>query len=164
MNNTNITKNYLKFRFFPKILIYLKTLKIVAGEISWNNIRSDLAVRWLSLISIKSEQVSKICSMVKRLSHPMHTGGSSPFNKKDLGTSNKRMANVQSGHHSLFFSVCPRTKKYILLTLGISYIIYFPGTHPTQTATVLIYIYLCVVLGLRTVSYTHLTLPTSSTV
>ena len=26
--------------------------------------RSDLAVKWLSLISIKSEQVSKICSMV----------------------------------------------------------------------------------------------------
>ena len=45
--------------------------------------RSDLAVKWLSLISIKSEQVSKICSMVKRLSHPMHTGGSSPFNKKE---------------------------------------------------------------------------------
>ena len=37
--------------------------------------RSDLAVKWLSLISIKSEQVSKICSMVKRLSHPMHIGG-----------------------------------------------------------------------------------------
>ncbi len=37
--------------------------------------RSDLAVKCLSLISIKSEQVSKICSMVKRLSHPMHIGG-----------------------------------------------------------------------------------------
>ena len=34
--------------------------------------RSDLAVKWLSLVSIKSEQVSKICSMVKRLSHPMN--------------------------------------------------------------------------------------------
>ena len=45
--------------------------------------RSDLAVKWLSLISIKSEQVSKICSNVKRLSHPMHIGGSSPFNKKE---------------------------------------------------------------------------------
>ena len=44
---------------------------------------SDLAVKCLSLISIKSEQVSKICSMVKRLSHLMHTGGSSPFNKKE---------------------------------------------------------------------------------
>ena len=29
---------------------------------------------------------------------------------------------------------------YILLMLGISYIINFPGTHPTQTATVLIYL------------------------
>ena len=45
--------------------------------------RSDLTVKWLSLISIKSEQVSKICSMVKRLSHPMHIGGSSPFNEKE---------------------------------------------------------------------------------
>ena len=45
--------------------------------------RNDLAVKWLSLISIKSEQVSKICSMVKRLSHPMHIRGSSPFSKKE---------------------------------------------------------------------------------
>ena len=45
--------------------------------------RSDLAVKWLSLISIKSEQINKICSMVKRFSHPMHIGGSSPFNKKE---------------------------------------------------------------------------------
>ena len=49
--------------------------------------------------------------------------------------SKKRMANVQSGHHNFFFSVCPRTK-YILLYW--KYLIYFPGTHPTQTATVLI--------------------------
>ena len=98
---------------------------------------SDLAVKWLSLISIKSEQVSKICSMVKRLSHLMHIGGSSK----------KRMANVQLGHQFLFcFS---EDKIYILLILGISYLIYFLGTHPTQTATALIYIYLCVVSGLR---------------
>ena len=45
--------------------------------------RNDLAVKWLSLISIKFEQASKICSHVKRLSHPMHIGGSSPFNKKE---------------------------------------------------------------------------------
>ena len=45
--------------------------------------RSDLAVKLLSLISINSKQVSKICSMVKCSSHPMHIGGSSPFNKKE---------------------------------------------------------------------------------
>ena len=28
-------------------------------------------------------RTSKICSNVKRLSHPMHIGGSSPFNKKE---------------------------------------------------------------------------------
>ena len=81
--NTNITKNDLKLIFFPKILISFKKLKIFSGEISLNNMRSDLAVKWLSLISIKSEQVSKICSMVKRLSHLMHIDGSSPFNKKE---------------------------------------------------------------------------------
>ena len=53
-------------------MISSKKLKIFSGEISLNNMRSDLAVKWLSLISIKSEQVSKICSMVQRLSHPMH--------------------------------------------------------------------------------------------
>ena len=67
--NTNITKNDLKFKSFPKILISFKKLKIFSGEISLNNMLSDLAVKWLSLISIKSQQVSKICSMVKRLSH-----------------------------------------------------------------------------------------------
>ena len=81
--NINITENNLRFNFFPKILISLKKLKIFSGEISLNNMRSDLAVKCLSLISIKSEQVSKICSMVKRLSHPMHIGDSSPFNKKE---------------------------------------------------------------------------------
>ena len=82
--NINITENDLKLLFFlPKILISFKKIKIFSGEISLNNMRSDLAVKWLSLISIKSEQVSKICSMVKRLSHPMHSGGFSPFNKKE---------------------------------------------------------------------------------
>ena len=58
------------------------------------------------------------------------------------------MANVQLGHHSLPFCLS-EDKQYILLALEISGVIYFPGTHPTQTATVLIYIYLCVILGLR---------------
>ena len=37
------------------------------------------------------------------------------------------MANVQSGHHSFFFSVFSEDKIYILLILGISYIISFSG-------------------------------------
>ena len=76
-------KNDLKFLKIPKIFISFKKLKIFSGEISLNNMCSDLAVKWLSLISVKPEQESKICSIVKRLSHPMHTGGSSPFNKKE---------------------------------------------------------------------------------
>ena len=64
-------------------MISFKKLKIFSGKISLNSMRSDLAVKWLSLISIKSEQVSKICSTVKRLSHPINIGGSSPFNKKE---------------------------------------------------------------------------------
>ena len=38
--NTNITKNDLKFKFLQKILISFKKLKIFSGEISWNNMRS----------------------------------------------------------------------------------------------------------------------------
>ena len=48
------------------------------------------------------------------------------------------MANVQLGCHSLFFSFCPRKNS----TQEIFYVVYFPGTHPTQTATILIYNYL----------------------
>ena len=81
--NTNITKNDLKFFSLSKILISFKKFKIFSGEISWNNMCSNLAVKWLSLISIKSEQVSKICSMVKSLSHLMHIGSSSHFNRKE---------------------------------------------------------------------------------
>ena len=42
------------------MLIFFKKLKIFSGEISWNNTHSDWAVKWLSLISIRSKQVSKI--------------------------------------------------------------------------------------------------------
>ena len=56
--NTNITKTNLKLKDFQNI--YFKKLKIFSGEISLNNMCSDLAVKWLSLISIKSEQVSKL--------------------------------------------------------------------------------------------------------
>ena len=44
--------------------------------------RRDLAVKWLSLVSIKSEQVIKMCSTVNLSYHPMHTGGSSALNKR----------------------------------------------------------------------------------
>ena len=37
----------------------------------------------LSLVSIKSRKVSKMYFIVKRPLNPMHTGGSSPFNKKE---------------------------------------------------------------------------------
>ena len=53
--NINITRNDLKISIFPKILIYFKKLNIFSGEITLNNMRSDLVVKWLSLISIKSE-------------------------------------------------------------------------------------------------------------
>ena len=133
MDNTSITKKYLNFFFFPKILISFKKLKL-----SWNNMRSDLAVKWLSLISIKSEQVSKICSMVKRLSHPMHTGGSSSFNKKEWVIEEWPMCN-----RAITVSSFP-----FIYSFNIGNI-YFPGTHPTQTDTILIYIYMSVILGMR---------------
>ena len=47
--NTNITKNYLKFIFFKKYFFLSKSYKkIFLCEISWNNMRNDLAVKWLS--------------------------------------------------------------------------------------------------------------------
>ena len=64
-------------------MISFKKLKIFSVKISWNNSRSDWAVKRLYLISIKSEQVSKICLIVKSSSQPMHTGGSPPFNKEE---------------------------------------------------------------------------------
>ena len=57
--NTNNEKRS-QIIIFPKILISFKKLKIFLGEISLNNMRSDLAVKWLSLISIKSEQVKYV--------------------------------------------------------------------------------------------------------
>ena len=82
MSKANITNSYLKF-FLKYWIFSLKKLKIFSGEISWNNTRWDWALKWLSLISITSEQVSKICSIVKSSSHPVHIDGSSPFNKKE---------------------------------------------------------------------------------
>ena len=62
----------------------LKKLKIFSGEISWCfNTRNDWAVKWLCLISIKPEQVSKICSIVKSSSQLMHIGPSSTFSRKE---------------------------------------------------------------------------------
>ena len=42
VNNTNITKNYLQF-IFSKNINFFQKLNI-SDEISWNNIRCDLAV------------------------------------------------------------------------------------------------------------------------
>ena len=53
---------------------------MVCFKIKYN---SDWAVKCLSLVSIKSEQKGKISSTVIFLSHAKHTGGSSPFNKKE---------------------------------------------------------------------------------
>ena len=80
----------------------------------------------------------------------MHTGGSSPFNKKEWVIKEWPMCNRAITVSSFLVVRGQNTKKKKKkLTLGISYIIYFPGTHPTQTATVPIYIYLCVILDLR---------------
>ena len=87
--------------------------------------RSDLAVKWLSLISIKSEQVSKICSMVKSLSHPMHIGGSSPFNKKEGVRKEWPMCNRAITVSPFLFV----REQDILLILGIFYIFSRNSSH-----------------------------------
>ena len=144
------TQTYLKtisnLNYSKNINFFQKVKKIFSGETSWNNLRSDLAVRWLSLISIKSKQVSKICSMVKGLSHPMHTGGSSPFNKKEWVIKEWPMCNRAITISSFLF-----VQGQTIHSFNTGNILhnYFLGTHPIQPATVLIYIYLCMVLGLR---------------
>ena len=109
-----------------------------------NNTGSDWAVKRLSLISVNSEHVLKICSVVNLSSNLMHIGGSSPFNKKEWVIKEWPMYNRAITVSSFLLWTCKsEDKQYILLILGISYIIYFLGTHPTQTATVLTYIFIC---------------------
>ena len=50
---------------------------------SLNNVLNVWAVKCCSLMSIKSEQKNNICSIVSNSSHGIHTGGSSPLNKKE---------------------------------------------------------------------------------
>ena len=128
------------------MFISFKKLKIFSDEISWNNIRSDLAVKWRSLISIKSEQVSKICPMIINLWINVYHIRCTLAVPHPSVWKNGQCAIGPS--QSLLFCLS-EDKQYILLTPGISYVIYFPGTHPTQTATVLIYTYLCMILGLK---------------
>ena len=56
--------------------------------------------------------------------------------------SNKRMAAVQLGYHSLF-CLSEDKQHIVLLVLGIFHVIYFPGARPTPTATILIYLFAC---------------------
>ena len=72
-----------KLNIMSKILISFRKLKIFSNDISQNNARGDCAVKWLCLISIKSEQVSKMYAIVNLSLHAMHICGSSPFNKKE---------------------------------------------------------------------------------
>ena len=70
--NTNITKNDLKL-ISHKILISFKKLK---NLLRWNILKQH--AQWFSckvaLSYFNKIRTSKICSMVKRLSHPMHIG------------------------------------------------------------------------------------------
>ena len=64
--------------------------------------------------------------MVKHLSHPMHTGGSSRFNKKEWVRKEWPMCNQAITVSSFCFS---KDKIYILLILGISYIFSGNSSH-----------------------------------
>ena len=65
--NTNRTKNGLKMYIQPKKMISFRKLKmLLSNDTSWNKIHSDWSVN-VSLISIKSEQKSKIVYSYERL-------------------------------------------------------------------------------------------------
>ena len=70
ISNLDFSKN---INFFQKVKNLLRQ-NILKQHTQWFSCK---------VASSYSKQGSKICSMVKRLSHPMHTGGSSPFNKKE---------------------------------------------------------------------------------
>ena len=119
---------------------------------SWNNKCSDWAVKWLFLTSVKSEQVSKTCSIVNLSSHPLHTGGSSPLNKKEWVIMEWPLCNRNITVSSFlncftFGNICvvyPSTHPTQLFG-----VVYYPRTHPTPTAVVLTYICLNDILSLR---------------
>ena len=137
-SNTNITKSDLKF--CPKILIAFKKLKIIWSKISRNNTCSDWAVKWLSLISIKPEQVKYVQKL--NIHHIWCTLATPhPSIKKNEWWKNDPYAFRLS--QSLLFCLS-EDKQYTVSKLEIFYVIYFLGTCPTQTTTVLIYIYIFV--------------------
>ena len=110
-----------------KLLIFFsQNLQFFSNYICSDSIRSDWAVIWFSLVSIKSEQVSKMCFIVKSSWYPVYSVGFSPFIEKEwviiIGTTN-----VQSGYHWFIFSVCSRTNR-TLLNFEIFDVVYFPGT------------------------------------
>ena len=121
--NTNIIKYEHNYFFLSKNINFFQKVK---NLLRWNILKQH--AQWFScgsLISIKSKQVSKICSMVKRLSHLMHTGGSSPFNKKEWVIKEWPMYNWAITVSSFLLWMCKsEDKQYILLILEISYIIY----------------------------------------
>ena len=75
----------LNLDFFKNINFFQNVKNLFRGNILKQHAQwlSCNSVKWLSLISVKSKQVSKIWFMVKCWSHPMHIGGSSPFSKKE---------------------------------------------------------------------------------
>ena len=130
---------------FPRILISFKRLKNI---FRWNilkHIRSNLAVKWHSLISIKTDQVIKIRSMVKRSSHPMHTGGSSPFNKKEWVIKEWPMCNRAITVISFLF--VPGQTIHSFNTGNILYNLFSRNSSHSDCHSS--NIYLCVILGLR---------------
>ena len=76
--------NYKRSQFFflSKIINFFQKVK---NLFRWNILKQH--VQWFSckvaLSYFNKIRTSKICSMVKRSSHPMHIGGSSPFNRKE---------------------------------------------------------------------------------
>ena len=71
-----------KKKMFSKNINFVQKVK---NLLRWNTLKQH--AQWFSckvaLSYFSKIRTNKICSMVKRLSHPMHTGGFSHFNKKE---------------------------------------------------------------------------------
>ena len=91
-----------EFIFFPKILSSFKRLKIFSDQMYLNNTRSNCAIKPVFLDSIKSEQVSEMCSIVSLYTAALNTSNKDTNNygkiKYDFKSNNKELLlhNIQT--------------------------------------------------------------------
>ena len=115
----------------------------VKNHFSWNIFKQH--AQWFSckvaLSYFNKIRTSKICSMVKRLSHPMHTGSSSPFNKKEWVRKEWPMCNWAITVSSFLFVRGENIKK--INTGNILYNLFSGNSSHSDCHSSNIYLFVC---------------------